>query len=519
MPIDRIIDAAHNRRMQQGHISRFTSCLCYLTIFLGGFPAWAQDGEGLAKSWCSSCHAYPEPQLLDKETWETRVLPDMGARLGIGEYQGRIYHANPNAPVGVYASEPLMELSEWGQISAWYESNAPDLLELPAYRPRTPLQLFEIEQPRPEEGDFPTGTAVFIDEQASRLLVGDSYELDIEFYRKNLELLEVVRSGGATSRIIRMPSGGYLATIMGGTIGQSELLLGLLIGIVNADGSQVQPVVDRLVPRLHRPVDVVTGDFNDDGEYDYVIAEFGTYSGKLSLHMMQTDGTLSETVLLNDAGASSIAVVGNDLFVLVAQGDERIVRLRNFVDGASVVAETLLKFPPSQGSSSMKVLDFNGDGRSDALYTAGDNADISPIFKPYHGVYLFQGQPDGSLRQSMFFHLDGATNAVAEDFDQDGDLDIAAVAYYANLDRGLDQAGFVYLENNGEGFDAKYIEGLGGLGRFIAISVGDIDGDGDKDIALANLAFGPYGPMIVSTELQDQWLRGPRFVLLRNGLH
>lgn len=95
-------------------------------------------------------------------------------------------------------------------------------------------------------------------------------------------------------------------------------------------------------------------------------------------------------------------------------------------------------------------------------------------------------------------------------------MDIAAVSYFPNIGHGLDESGFVYLQNNDGVFEPKSIEGIGKLGRFVAISAGDIDGDGDADIAFANLAFGPPGPMEISPELQDKWYGGTRFVLLRN---
>jgi len=40
------------------------------------------DGESLAKVHCSTCHLYPEPDLLDKYTWSNFVLIRMGAFLG-----------------------------------------------------------------------------------------------------------------------------------------------------------------------------------------------------------------------------------------------------------------------------------------------------------------------------------------------------------------------------------------------------------------------------------------------------
>lgn len=490
---------------------RFVMLVCGL--FLGS-NAYAHDGEALAKIWCSSCHSFPRPQLLDKKTWTEKVLPDMGARLGFKTFRNGSYRPSLNVPGGVYATEPLMELAEWEQIKSWYESNAPEQLALPDWQGRTRLEQFGMEFPAREARDFPAATAILIDDTSGHLLVGDAHESNLKIYGKDLALLNDIRSGGIISRILPLPSGGCLATAIGGTISPNEDAHGLLIE-ASADRKKG---IERLVRGLRRPVDLAFGDFNEDGKTDYVIAGFGTHFGKLTLHLSQSDGTLRETVLLDEAGAISVKLVGDDLLVLMAQGHERIVRLRGFANGQSVVAETVIRFPPSQGSSSMSVLDFNGDGIMDLLYTAGDNADISPVYKPYHGVYLFIGQKDKTFRQEMFFHLDGAYGAVAEDFDQDGDLDIASISYFPNIGQGLDETAFVYLQNNDGAFEAKTIEVIGKLGRFVAISAGDIDGDGDADIALANLAFGPPGPMEISPELQNQWYGGTRFILLRNGL-
>ena len=33
--------------------------------------------------------------------------------------------------------------------------------------------------------------------------------------------------------------------------------------------------------------------------------------------------------------------------------------------------------------------DFDNDGFEDLIYVCGDNADITPILKSYHGIYIF----------------------------------------------------------------------------------------------------------------------------------
>lgn len=475
----------------------------------------AQSAEELAKHWCSGCHLYPDPQSLDRKTWLEHVLPNMGLRLGHKTFRGNAVLYGPNVPEGVYAPKAQLPEREWLQIIDWYESNAPLELPRPDWPVRSRLDLFEIVTP-PKTNDFPTTTAVHIDETNNTLLVGDSYELDIEIYGPDLEPIFSLRPGGAVSRFRALDTGGYLALTIGGTIGQTERPEGMLVTFEEASKTVPPHGFRRLVRNLHRPVDLQTGDFNDDGMLDYVIAEFGTHTGQLSLHLSQPDGSLKRNDLLNVAGAISVSVAGNDLLVLVAQGDEGIFRIRDFATMPHPHVEAMMRFPPSQGSSNMQAVDINNDGLIDLIYTAGDNADISPILKPYHGIYLFTGQRDGSFRQVMFFPLDGANGVVAEDFDLDGDIDLAAISYFPNLAQGLDEASFVYLNNKDGQFEAQFIKGLGRLGRFVAITSGDLDGDGDKDIALANLAFGPYGPLIVDKTTQRGWLDAPHFVVLRN---
>ena len=56
------------------------SLIFFLTVI--SCETTSQKEERLAKQYCGSCHLFPEPNLLDKETWANKVLPQMAFRMG-----------------------------------------------------------------------------------------------------------------------------------------------------------------------------------------------------------------------------------------------------------------------------------------------------------------------------------------------------------------------------------------------------------------------------------------------------
>src|SRR3954467_15125720 len=69
-----------------------------------------REGKELAATYCQSCHALPNPNMLDAKTWENSVLPAMGPRLGIFQWNKMNYPSSrydvtlernyyPNEPV------------------------------------------------------------------------------------------------------------------------------------------------------------------------------------------------------------------------------------------------------------------------------------------------------------------------------------------------------------------------------------------------------------------------------------
>nr|WP_255785393.1 VCBS repeat-containing protein [Membranihabitans maritimus] len=73
---------------------------------------------------------------------------------------------------------------------------------------------------------------------------------------------------------------------------------------------------------------------------------------------------------------------------------------------------------------------------------------------------------------------------MAADFDHDGDLDIAGIAFYDNTNHPT--KGFVYLENSGNlDYTAHYMD-QAAYGKWLTMDLGDFDNDGYTDIFLGS---------------------------------
>jgi hypothetical protein len=248
---------------------------------------------------------------------------------------------------------------------------------------------------------------------------------------------------------------------------------------------------------------------------DYLVCEFGHLAGALSWMQAIGAGKYKRHILREVPGAIKAYVQDYnhdglpDLWVLFSQGEEGIFLFTNKGKGQFDERE-VLRFSPSYGSSYFELADFNHDGQPDILYTCGDNADYSKVLKPYHGVYIFLNDGKANFKQKYFFPVNGCYKAMARDFDQDGDLDIATISFFADYGSQPEE-GFVYLENKGNfQFEAFALqESISG--RWLTMDAGDLDGDGKIDLVLGNFSVGPA--LIRS---RTDWRTGPPFILLRN---
>jgi hypothetical protein len=273
----------------------------------------------------------------------------------------------------------------------------------------------------------------------------------------------------------------------------------------------------KLIDTLKRPVYFEMGDFNGDHRSDFVICEFGNYAGMLEVFEQLSDGKYKAHQIEASPGSRKVIVQDfnndgrPDILALLSQGNERINLYTN-QGNFDIRVSTMLSFPAVYGASYFEIHDFNRDGSFDILMTNGDNADYSPILKPYHGVRIFLNDGKNNFKEQWFYAIHGASWAVARDFDEDGDLDIAVTTFFPDY-KSNPQESFVYLENNDLHFKPYTIGGVP-PGRWLVMEAGDIDGDKDTDLILGALDFKPD-----DAQLMAEWKKNPvGLLVLRNKL-
>jgi len=439
-------------------------------------------GETLAKMHCGSCHQYVEPWMLDKKTWETRTLPEMGLRLGVGDVFSKnvlqVQQGTENLVYeNIYPLRPKIHEEDYQKIVEFYLKNAPESpLPQAARKPlKEDLPGFSFTPFLQSEGYQNNTTALGFDRQSGVVLAGSPRGEIKRFVWKNGEVVtDSIMEPGVFSVIRKWKDDWYFLDL--GQLGPHEKSLGKLIRYNDKTGSTY------VLEKLHKPADFAFADINQDGTEDIIVCNFGFETGSLAWY----DGkTRKDRVIKNMPGARNMVIKDmdndgkDDIVVLYAQGLEGISIFYNKGKGR-FKEESVLTFSPVYGSSWFELADFNHDGLPDILYANGDNADYSFTLKNYHGVRIFENKGGNTFKQAWFYPLYGATKAMAADFDGDGDLDIAAIAYYRKDAR----EGFTYLENNGA-YDFspatfKEVES----GQWMTLELGDVNGDGRPDILL-----------------------------------
>jgi hypothetical protein len=479
-------------------------------------------GEKLAKQYCRSCHLMPDPKWLDANTWDKGVLPAMGPYLGIFTHNFQKYRSGRNDPFlgpDYYPSQPLVSPEDWQNIIDYFTATSPD--SLPA-APRTNdiIPLLRDFEPISHalERSPPASSFIKIDTTGiqSRIIVADLFSRKIYWLDSSMTLVDSMRTSATIVDATKQENNAtYLVDI--GDINPNNKKLGSIGSLLTVPEKEGHFAFNKTIKDLARPVQLSIDDFNNDNRPDLLVCEFGFMKGSLSLFVSGEGDNYMKKEIRNVAGAVKTYVDDDnkdghpDIWALFAQGNEGIFLFTNTGDG-TFTEKQVLQFPSVYGSTFFEMVDFNNDGYKDILYTCGDNADYSPILKYYHGVYIFLNDGANNFKQAFFYPINGCYKALARDFDNDGDLDIAAISFFADYKNRPDE-GFVYLSNGGDLQYSPFSIPEARRGRWITMDAGDLNRDGWTDIILGNFT---YGPVIIAGE--NNWEKGGHFLLLYNRL-
>ena len=255
-----------------------------------------------------------------------------------------------------------------------------------------------------------------------------------------------------------------------------------------------------LLAGLGRVADVQPADFDQDDDLDLVVAEFGwrTTGRLLMLEQLRTEEPTPQFrvhVLDDRHGTIHTPVVDldqdghPDFVALISQEFEMIVGFVNRGDGSFEKKLIFAAEGPSFGSSGIQIVDFDGDGDSDVVYTNGDTLDSFSV-KPYHAIHWLENQGTFPFQQHVLTNLPGVMRALAVDMDEDEDLDIVACAFLPDrILRGRahrEYESLIWLEQVGPGRLIRRCLERSDRGH-MCLEVGDFNRDGRADLAVGGV--------------------------------
>ena len=355
-------------------------------------------------------------------------------------------------------------------------------------------------------GSYPAGTGRPMAAAVADL--DEDGDLDIAAPSQNSETIAVLWNNGAAAFATEIVDGAS-ASPTGIAIGDVDSDSHLDIAVANFFGYNLSVIFHRggeleVNPSLVTapgPREVVLDDFDGDGNLDIAAATFGRNpqvgDHAISLHQGNGDGTFDDVVFhpCNTSSNHPQAIASGDLdgdespdLAIAYETGQSVSVMLNNGDGTFAKDVPYGHFLPLGGiwTNDVALGDVDGDEDLD-LISAGINLSVS------------FNNGDGTFTDEVAYEPFLSTYSIQlEDVDGDDDLDIAAASFFGPYEDGL----LMIRLNDGSGTFGEPIEYPAGLSPS-SIAFGDIDGDGDREVLVANWFSGDVGPSHVSIMEKD----------------
>ncbi len=463
---------------------------------------WAKTISLEAK--CGSCHLLPEPDQLPTERWGDAVA----------NFMSKVTYYLEQAPTfqPVPAHQPYREWmrqthNQWMDVLHYYlVFSRPGTAALP---PDPSIAGIRFEAvflgiaPSPQEIDQ-IGNVNVVDLDRD----GQPDVLVCDFKRHMVSWIQIQGARWEEYMLASVPFPGHaeagdfngdghvdiVVADVGSDAPTDERVGGVFL--LTNDG-QMQFERSTLLENVGRVADVRPGDFDSDGDIDFVVAVFGFLKeGEIGWLEQRSDGTFAYQRLSDKTGGVHVPTVdlnGDgrlDFIALISQEHEEVLAFINQGDGRFIEHILFKAGSPTFGSSSIELVDLDQDGDVDVLYTNGDAFDLSaPMIRPYHGVQWLENRGDLRFEFHDLIRFYGAYRAVPGDLDGDGDLDVVAVSLINDWP-DPQRVSILWLENDGQQRFTSH-----GIGRaptsLITADVADLNGDGRVDIVTGSMHMDP----------------------------
>ena len=259
------------------------------------------------------------------------------------------------------------------------------------------------------------------------------------------------------------------------------------LGSPNEFSNSVLPTIAPLASDLGGARDLAWTDLGFDGDQDFLLGNGQLASGtpgnqnRLVIGTADGDGYVVNVLGCNlgvDIRGVTFFDTGNGIAAAyAADGNDRIAMPVGPCVGESLVSTAANGVP--NGPGSIKAADLNGDGKLDLLVSARQD-EAPPLIGDLVGWYPNNGDDSFGVLQRIGT-VNAARDAVAVDFDRDGDLDVAT-ASQGTVGTDPLAGRLLIFPNRGDGSFEEAVIAASGIESLARLEFSDIDHDGDIDI-------------------------------------